>query len=656
MKKLLYKLILISLFIYINTVLNSIASEPYNEVNTYSASVQEAEQAYNKSTNTTAKKAKKSSSQVLSNIKSAAQNAQNNISSKIKNKKNTKNNSKTETTSNNETVQNIIPELKKEKRSKQKGIKSKFTKKPKKEKSNKLIFEKHSLTEIKESHNIKSIKEHINNEDYFKHDTKNKIYLDRFKTFGTEEEKSTFYNKKDIFEDENGDIQAKLPDYTVDQLLEKIEQTSPDEEGAEPINLTLRDSIAIAIAKHPDILSAKLDTEIYKAKILQEWAPYFPTFSAGINWGHDHTKFHGAHTSYGYSSAYIPDVSAGMLLFDFGKVKAAVDIAKTDYDASRYSLQDSISTIIYNIKSAYYNVLFAEKQVDVYKKTIEDFDLQLESAQKYFSIGKKPQIDVLTAEYNAGNAKLNLVKAVNTLDNAKVLYANTLGLPEFANFNLNDEMPYNEYDVDLEDLLKDAFNIRPDLLMAEKQVEADYLAVRQARRYFTPDLNAKGGLSYSDIDDTNTSSYRVNVGLTYDSFNFLQLKKTYDIAKKNYKKSLVDYDAKRQAIYLEVKQAFIDYNNAKQSVKQADLNVKQAKAQHYHATGRYKAGFGDAIEIKDAENTYLNAQLAYYQALLDYNLSLAQIEKVVGKPIEQQVIKKDEELSQDEEQKSGDQL
>ena len=73
-------------------------------------------------------------------------------------------------------------------------------------------------------------------------------------------------------------------------------------------------------------------------------------------------------------------------------------MAKTDYDASRYNLQDSISSIIYNIKSAYYNVLFAEKQVEVYQKTIEDFDLQLASAQKYFSIGKKPQIDVLTEE------------------------------------------------------------------------------------------------------------------------------------------------------------------------------------------------------------------------------------------------------------------
>lgn len=537
-------------------------------------------------------------------------------------------------TTDEEGVVNIIPSVN-EKTDLKEKIKNVFNKKQKQERTGKLYFQKGSLTEINETKNIKSIKEHISNEEYFKHDAKNKIYLDRFKTYGASEEKSAFYEGKNIEENENGDIQVNLGNgIVVDKLLEKIEQTTPEEADANPIELSLKDSIAIAIAKHPDVLSAKLNTEIYKSRIIQEWAAYFPSFSAGVNWDYNYTKYHGYHYGSGYNSVYVPTLSAGMLVFDFGKTKAGVDIAQTDYDASRYDLQDSINLIIYSIKSAYYNVLFAQKQIEVYNKTIEDFDLQLASAQKYFSIGKKPLIDVLTAEYNAGNAKLNLVKANNTLENAKVTFANTLGLPEFANFELSDGLPCYEYEIDLEDLLQDAFNIRPDLLSCEKELEASYLEVRRAKRYFTPDLTANGGMSYSDIDNSNSSSYRVGLDLSYNNFNFLQLKKQYDITVQQYKKALADYESKRQTVYLEVKQAFIDYNTSKQGVKQAILNVDQAKAQHYHATGRYKAGYGDALEIKDAENTYLNAQLAYYQALLDYNLSLAQLEKVVGRPID----------------------
>ena len=43
---------------------------------------------------------------------------------------------------------------------------------------------------------------------------------------------------------------------------------------------------------------------------------------------------------------------------------------------------------------------------------------------------------------------------------------------------------------------------------------------------------------------------------------------------------------------------------------------------------------GDVIELKDAETTYRNAQLNYYKALLDYNISAANLERVVGTPIQ----------------------
>lgn len=48
---------------------------------------------------------------------------------------------------------------------------------------------------------------------------------------------------------------------------------------------------------------------------------------------------------------------------------------------------------------------------------------------------------------------------------------------------------------------------------------------------------------------------------------------------------------------------------------------------------RYQVGLGDAIEFKDAENSYLNAQLDYYSNLLNYNVNAAELERVIGAPI-----------------------
>lgn len=458
-----------------------------------------------------------------------------------------------------------------------------------------------------------------------------KIKMDENQNTGIE----YFYNQKDIVEENDTfKIITKESDRTTDALMDEI-INSTKQVSSEPIKISLKECIGLAISRHPDIMSARLSTDIYKSRITQAWSAYFPTFSVGVDYNYNYTKYPQYNISQRVHSTYYPNMSAGLLLFDFGKTKTAVDIAVTEYDASRYDLQNSINDIIYNVKSAYYNVIFAQHQVRVYNKTIEDFELQLKSAQKFFSIGKKPKIDVAIAEYNAGNAKLNLVKAVNTLETAKVELANTLGLPKFSNFELTDELPAVKYDVELERLLDHAFTTRPDLLSYEKQVEAYLLSARLAKRQFTPNLTADGIAAYNTNDSVRTSQYTVGVNLSYSGMNLMELKQEYDIAMKSYKKSLADYESLKQQVYAQVKRGIINLENSEESVKQATMNVSQAKAQHYHATGRYNGGVGDAIEIKDAENTFLNAQLEYYGALLDYNLYVAELERYIGHPLEE---------------------
>lgn len=89
-----------------------------------------------------------------------------------------------------------------------------------------------------------------------------------------------------------------------------------------------------------------------------------------------------------YNMFYAPTLSANMLLFDFGKTKANADMAKRNYEASRYDAESSIETVIYNVKVAYYNMVFAEIQKSVYEETVKDFELQLKQAKAYYRLVK----------------------------------------------------------------------------------------------------------------------------------------------------------------------------------------------------------------------------------------------------------------------------
>ena len=399
---------------------------------------------------------------------------------------------------------------------------------------------------------------------------------------------------------------------------------------------SLKDCLNIAVTHNPDIRASVYNEKAYKSRIGQAWANYFPSLSAGLgisrtNNRYSHTKnYKNNHTTMGY----VPSVSADMLIFDFGKTKATADMAKSQYEASKEDTKENINTIIYDIKSAYFNILFAEAQVKVYEDTVKDYELQLEQAWGFYRLGKKAKLDVVTADYNMGNAKLSLLKAKNTLEVARAELSKIMGIPEYTNYELSDELILNSFDITSEEAIKTAMEVRPELISAQKSAKAAKMNLRAARRNFTPDLGIFGSYDHGLGNEYHLSSTQFGADLSYSNFNILRTKKQITQARAEYEKSLALLDSTKDAVYYNVKKAYLDLQTDKESIVIAKLALDQAKEQYRQVTGRYKAGVGDAIELKDGENTYLNARLDFYNALLNYNLSFANLEKEIGVPIE----------------------
>jgi len=403
---------------------------------------------------------------------------------------------------------------------------------------------------------------------------------------------------------------------------------------------TLKDCIDIAITNNPEIRASIYNEKAYKSKIGQAWANYFPSISAGVEGSRSGSKYtHAKNLPYGYTSlyssmGYIPSVSADMLLFDFGKTKATADKAKRLYEASKEDTKENINTIIYDIKSAYYNIIFAQAQIKVYEDTVNDYQLQLNQAWSFYKLGKKAKIDVVTADYNLGKAKLNLVKAQNTLDVTRAELAKIMGLPEYTNYELSDELTLNSFDITAEKAIEMAMEVRPELISAEKSAKAAKMNLRATRREFAPDLGIYGSYSNGIGNDYNLRSAQIGANLSYSAFNILKTAKEVSQAKAEYEKSLADLNSTKDSVYYNVKKAYLDLQTDKEAIIIAKLALDQAKEQYRQVTGRYKAGVGDAIELKDGENTYLNARLDFYNSLLNYNLAFANLEKEIGVPIE----------------------
>lgn len=398
--------------------------------------------------------------------------------------------------------------------------------------------------------------------------------------------------------------------------------------------ISVDDCVRLALENNPSIVSQMMSRDIYKNKIAQAWANYFPQINAGVSYSkNDMLMTNFKFPMQKYTLWNTPQVGFNQLIYDFGKTATTAKISKKTFEAAEDTLQGNVNDIIYQVKSAYYNLLYSMQQVAVYEDTVANYEIHLKQAKAYYEIGSKAKIDVTTAAYNLDNAKLNLIQARNAVEMAYAQLNNAMGLPEYADYEIKEKLTSKKYDIIFDDAIKVAYDQRPQLLAAQKKMEASHLLIKSTKVAFLPNLTGFGNYTNGGKNPGSDYGYQVGAQLTYQNLNLLLLKQQVDEAKLTYLKDKADYETQRQSVYLEVKQAYIQYKNAQESVPVALSSMKEAKEQYDLASGRYKVGMGDAVELKDAENTYRNAQLSYYNTLTQYNITAANLEKVVGAPI-----------------------
>ncbi len=86
----------------------------------------------------------------------------------------------------------------------------------------------------------------------------------------------------------------------------------------------------------------------------------------------------------------------------------------------------------------------------------------------------------------------------------------------------------------------------------------------------------------------------------------------------------------RQGIFLEVKQAWLNLQEAADRIVTAEVIVRQAAENLELADGRYAAGVGNPIEVTDALVAQSNAKTNFIAALYDYKMAQATMEKATG--------------------------
>lgn len=398
--------------------------------------------------------------------------------------------------------------------------------------------------------------------------------------------------------------------------------------------LGLERCIEIALKEHPAIRAAAHTLKAGESRVGQAKSGYYP--QVGGTAGYSRTD-PAATTSGRLSSnagsiydSYASSVGLSQNIFDFGKTSTQVRIQDLNLEASRADMNHTSAQVVFGVRQAYWGLLRARRNRDVASEVVLQYEQHLGRARGFFDIGLKPKFDVTKAEVDLSNARLNLLRAENALRLAQVALNNAMGLPEPPDYDIRDSLAFQRVTVDLEQALKQAYDRRPDLgsILAKKKSLQETIALQQKGYY--PSVTGNASYGWGGDSFPLNRGWSFGASLSIPMFSGFSTKHLVDEARANLDVLKANEETLRQGIFLEVKQAWLNLQEAADRIAAAEIVVRQAAENLDLANGRYAAGVGNPIEVTDALVAESNAKTNFIAALYDYKMAQATLEKATG--------------------------
>jgi len=324
-------------------------------------------------------------------------------------------------------------------------------------------------------------------------------------------------------------------------------------------------------------------------------------------------------------------------LFTGFSLISSYDLARLGIDQSEMEFELKKLDLALRVKEAYFNILIAEKAVDVAEKDVESRQSNVDVARSFYKVGMIPVNDLLKAEVELANSQQDLVKARNGSRLARSAFNTVLSKPVNGLVEVEDILVYKPEHVDFQEYVSKAFAARPEMKILDINILQTDQRIRLARSGVYPEISLsydyikegdEPGVSGSDFHDAGRWE-----AMAICKWTFWEWGKThYSVREKeSLKKELIQTRMSLEdSIRLELKDAVLALETAEKNIPTTKKAVEQGEENLRVNNERYKAQVTTITEVLDAQSLLTQARVNYYKALYSHNLARARLQRALG--------------------------
>ena len=327
----------------------------------------------------------------------------------------------------------------------------------------------------------------------------------------------------------------------------------------------------------------------------------------------------------------------------FGKLSLKGKIAERGAFVLEEQYNRARAEVILEVKVSYYTLYWLDNVIQISQEEKEVLKRLARIAQKKYETGQANQQDVLKAQLEISKVE-DKIMSLNQTRKAAASELNALlnRSPDFP-VNTAKEPEIYPFGDDVETLYQLAEEERPEMRKARRIIEMNEESLRLAKKNYYPDFKIMldyvdiGGGTTGQIEDGRDAwmgSIGINIPIWRGKLHAAEAEAVLQLkaSQERYAEIKNETLSRVSSLHFEAKTAEDQINLYKYSL------LPQAEQAFKASEVSYLAGKVDFLNLLDSERMALMVKTGYHKAISDYGMSLARLERAVGKEIKTESI------------------
>ncbi len=399
----------------------------------------------------------------------------------------------------------------------------------------------------------------------------------------------------------------------------------------------LRELLAAALRKNPDINAAIARIDEARASLRQATLPLVPTIDVAGSLSRSKSSLDallpGAPR---ISNVEQVAVTSSYELDFWGKLRRGRESARATLLSTEYAKRAVAVALVADVASGYFSLLTLDSQLEITRRTVTSREKFVELTRAQHERGYATGLDVATAEAQAAVARATVPDLERQIGQTENLICALLGdNPHPIDRTIRGEAMPVAPPLPPVGLPSQLLERRPDVRAAEEALHAANANVGVARAALFPSISLTGlagslSAPLGMLFKAQTAEWSAAAGVVQPLLDPQRSIFQAELANARKREAVFQYQKAVQTAFREAADALLAYGKYGEFEREEERQVEALRRAETIALERYRVGYASYFDVINADRDLFNAELALSQAYANSLNSLVHLYQALG--------------------------